>query len=133
MGETVPQTVGPSSGAEAIVVAQTELRSLIHRLADEVASFRGRALAAEARQRELEQLLPVDDPAATPTDAATDAATDAELAVEDAVALAARVAELELENAGLRERLTVAAERTSKLLDRTRFLRQQQVQGGEVG
>ena len=129
MRETVPQKVEPSSGAEAIALAQAELRSLIHRLADEVASFRGRALAAEARQRDLEQVLLVAGQAV----ATADPATDSEFDLEDAVALAARVAELELENAGLRERLALAAERTSRLLERTRFLRQQQEQGGEVG
>ncbi len=129
MRETVPQKVEPSSGAEAIALAQAELRSLIHRLADEVASFRGRALAAEARQRDLEQVLLVAGQAVATADPATDSGFD----LEDAVALAARVAELELENAGLRERLALAAERTSRLLERTRFLRQQQEQGGEVG
>ncbi len=129
MREIVPPTVAPVSGADAIAVAQAELRSLIHRLADEVASFRARALASEARQRDLEQFLIV---AAGQKVATADFATGSESDLEDAVALAARVAELELENDGLRRRLALAAERTSRLLERTRFLRQQQEQGGEV-
>lgn len=128
MRETASQTSGPGGGAEAIVLAQAELRSLIHRLADEVASFRGRALAAEARQRDLEQVLI----AAGPVIATGAADTGSQFDLEDAVALAGRVAELELENDGLRERLALAAERTSRLLVRTRFLRQQQEQGGDV-
>lgn len=131
MRENVSKKVAPTAGADAIVVAQAELRSLIHRLADEVASFRGRALAAEARQRELEQALPADDPVVPPVDAVA----GPEFRPENAVALANRVAELEIENVALRERLALAAERTTRLLERTRFLRQQQEQqqGEEVG
>lgn len=94
-----------------------ELRILVHRLADEAASFRRRAIAAEARSRELEATLAESSAAPAPDDTA---------GVEAGALDPARVAELSAENAELRERLAVAAERTRQLLDRARFLRQQQ-------
>lgn len=111
-----PSTAGGDEAASAVA----ELRILVHRLADEVAAFRRRAIAAEARVREL-------------TAQATEAATEPPQAplgdqppVDPEV-----VARLERENAELRERLGQAAERTRQLLDRARFLRQQQQ--GEAG
>ncbi|HEX5829380.1 MAG TPA: hypothetical protein VFY16_00275 [Gemmatimonadaceae bacterium] len=79
-----------------------ELRQLVANLGDELSGFRRRAQQAEARVRDLESTL------------STGAGADA-----------ARVAELERENAELRARLEEATERTRQLLDRMRFLRQQ--------
>jgi len=83
--------------------AVRELGALIHHLADELASFRRRALLAEARLKELE-------------------------AHEGGVAsfeLATRVTELERENVRLADRLQAASARAKQMLDRVRFLRQQ--------
>jgi len=101
------------SGEAAAAVA--ELRILVHRLADEVAAFRRRALQSETRVRELEAAL-----AAAEAVPAAPSPTDAPLPDPEALA------RLERENAELRERLAQAAERTRQLLDRARFLRQQQ-------
>ncbi|HEU4632135.1 MAG TPA: hypothetical protein VFS08_20460 [Gemmatimonadaceae bacterium] len=107
-----------AAGEAAAAVA--ELRILVHRLADEVAAFRRRAIAAETRVRELEEVqAALERPAAAPV---PDATGDAAGGPPDP----ARVAELERENADLRGRLAQAAERTRQLLDRARFLRQQQ-------
>lgn len=122
-----------SAGVEAVTIAQAELRTLVYRLADEVSSFRRRALAAEARQRELEQALQAH--AAQAQAAATAAAACAPVPDPDVVSvdeLRARVAELEQENGGLRSRLDQATERARLLLERTRFLRQQQEQAEEA-
>ncbi len=85
-----------------------ELETLVHHLADELASFRRRALTAEARLKEIE-------------------------AHEGGVAsfeLAGRVADLERENESLTTRLDAAGTRAKQMLDRVRFLRQQ-AQGAE--
>ena len=103
-----------AAGEAAAAVA--ELRILVHRLADEVAAFRRRAIAAETRVREFEDEAAAEQAAADAlAGAAGDGAPDP-----------ARLAELERENRDLRERLAQAAERTRQLLDRARFLRQQQ-------
>lgn len=85
-----------------------ELELLVRNLAEELAGFRRRALTAEARLRELQE-----DPAA-----------------RSGPPPAERIAELEVENAALRERLDGASSRTRMMLDRVHFLRQQ-VQGGD--
>jgi hypothetical protein len=114
---------------DAVTVALSELRTLVYRLADEVAAFRRRALAAESRQRELEQSLQAMAPApeapaeAPPTD-------DGEAVSYEQ--LLVRVAELDAANAELRQRLEQASQRTRLLLERTRFLRQQQEQPEEL-
>ena len=86
--------------------AYRELELLVRGLGDELATFRRRALLAEARLMELdgEEALP-----------AQPSARD-------------RVIELEEENAALRSRLEMATARTKSMLDRVHFLRQQ-VQG----
>jgi hypothetical protein len=98
-----------------------ELQFLVRNLVDELAGFRRRALAAESRLRELETQAPADGngagAAASPT-------------VPTAV-VPARVAELEGENAMLRARLESAADRTRRMLERVRFLRQQHAAAGE--
>lgn len=86
-----------------------ELVSLVGHLGEELAGFRRRALVAEARVRELEQV--------------------GSAGAEDRT-LRDRVAELEQDNAALRVRLEGATNRTQAMLDRVHFLRQQ-LQGEE--
>jgi predicted nucleic acid-binding Zn-ribbon protein len=79
-----------------------ELEFLVRNLGEELASFRKRAHAAEARLQAI---------------ATRGGGGDA--AAEE------RVTQLEQENAELRARLAEASDRTGKVLDRIRFLRQQ--------
>jgi uncharacterized protein involved in exopolysaccharide biosynthesis len=81
-----------------------ELDYLVRHLGDELASFRRRALHAEARVKDLESALPSGGKAS---------------------------GELARENAELRARLDAARARTTQLLDRVRFVRQQHGKGGE--
>jgi hypothetical protein len=81
--------------------AFAELERLVNHLGDELASFRRRALQAEARVKALEG-----SPGAT------------RVSPE-------RIEKLERENASLRLRLEKARGRTRQMLDRVRFLRQQ--------
>jgi len=78
-----------------------ELEQLVKHLGDELASFRRRALQAEARLKTLEST-----------------------GVKGVVS-PERVQHLERENAGLEKRLASARERTQQMIDRVRFLRQQ--------
>ena len=84
------------------VQAFRELEVLVHNLGEELAGFRKRAHAAEARLQAI---------------ATKGGGGDA--AAEERVAL------LEAENAKLRARLAEASERTAKVLERVHFLRQQ--------
>lgn len=86
----------------ADAVAYRELERLVRNLGEELAAFRKRAQAAESRLQAI---------------ATRGGGGDA--AAEE------RVSQLEAENAALRARLTEASERTGKVLDRVRFLRQQ--------
>ena len=79
---------------------------LVRHLGDELASFRRRALSAEARVKAMEGA----------------GSTNSE-------GLAERVAQLEAENTDLRTRLDAARGRARHMLERVRFLRQQQ-EGG---
>ncbi len=88
--------------------AFSDLEFLVRNLGEELATFRKRAHAAEARLKNL---------GTTP---AGDASAEE------------RLAALEAENARLRERLVQASERTRAMLDRVRFLRQQHVLGGDL-
>ena len=81
-----------------------ELHQLVHHLGDELASFRRRALHAEARVKDLESALPAGGKGS---------------------------GELARENTELRARLDAATARTRQLLDRVRFVRQQHGKGGE--
>ena len=74
---------------------------MVHHLGDELASFRRRALQAEARLKSLEST-----------------------GVKGVVS-PERVQYLERENAGLTTRLEAARARTQQMIDRVRFLRQQ--------
>ncbi len=81
--------------------AFADLDKLVRHLGDELASFRRRALHAEARVKALES-----SPSATRTSPE-------------------RIEKLERENANLKIRLEKARARTRQMLDRVRFLRQQ--------
>lgn len=115
MSAPAPDAPTTPSGDEA-ASAVAELRILVHRLSDEVAAFRRRAITAEGRVRDLEAQVAAAERASAASRA------PAEGAPPDPEALA----RLERENLELRDRLGQAAERTRQLLDRARFLRQQQ-------
>ena len=83
------------------ITAFAELEQLVKHLGDELASFRRRALQAEARLKSLEST-----------------------GVKGVVS-PERVQFLERENAGLTTRLDAARARTQQIIDRVRFLRQQ--------
>ena len=109
-----------ASDTSSVGAAFVELEQLVRHLGEELSAFRRRALQAEARIKSLEQ--------------ERDARADAEAALAkrtDGAPPHPRVAELELENDELRRRLEVATARTRQVLDRVRFLRQQQANGGE--
>lgn len=81
-----------------------QLDQLVRHLGEELSGFRRRAMAAEARVRVLE----------TAMEQGGDSASLERLRI------------LEVENADLRARVDLAAERTRQLLARVHFLRQQQ-------
>lgn len=83
------------------ISAFAELDQLVKHLGDELASFRRRALQAEARLKTFEST-----------------------GVKGVVS-PERVQYLERENAGLTSRLEAARARTQQMIDRVRFLRQQ--------
>ncbi len=84
------------------LAALQDLQRLIGHLGEELASFRARALQAEARLRSLEQSIQPGE-----------------------LFDGARLAQLESENRALRERLDTAAARARDMLQRVHFLRQQ--------
>ena len=86
------------------VTAFLELEHLVRNVGEALAGFRRRALAAETRLREMGEL----GGDGTPTRS---------------------TAELEAEVGQLREKLDRATSRTQQMLERVRFLRQQQVRG----
>jgi len=88
------------------VAAFAELEQLVKHLGDELASFRRRALQAEARIKSLESTG------------------------VKGVMSPERVQFLETENAGLTSRLDAARARTQQMIDRVRFLRQQHDRAG---
>jgi hypothetical protein len=90
-----------SDSARPERVAFSELEQLVKHLGDELASFRRRALQAEAKLKSLEST-----------------------GVKGVVS-PERVQYLERENAGLTTRLEAARARTQQMIDRVRFLRQQ--------
>ena len=136
-----------------------ELDTLVRHLSEQLAGYRRRALAAESRTRELEQVVAERDGTLIEVRAEGQRAhqhralleakvreleAKAELAraevarVQSAFAAAVEAAtpqavesELERENERLRARLTEAAEKTAQLGDRVRFLRQQLGHGAE--
>ena len=90
-----------SDSARPEIAAFAELEQLVKHLGDELASFRRRALQAEARLKGLETT-----------------------GVKGVVS-PERVQFLERENVGLNNRLEAARARTQQMIDRVRFLRQQ--------
>lgn len=101
-----------SNPARPDLAAFAELRFLVQQVGEELSGMRKRAQTAEARLKQI----------ASPS-----------AAVPGAPALAAeeRVAQLEAENARLRERLASAEEKTVKMLEQVRFIRQQHaLEGG---
>jgi predicted nucleic acid-binding Zn-ribbon protein len=97
-----------SDNGPAEQLAFAELDSLVRNLAAELASFRRRALTAEARLKEIEE-----HEGGTPS-----------------VDLAARISELEHDNDRLHARLDAATKKAKQMLDRVKFLRQQ-ARGGD--
>jgi hypothetical protein len=98
-----------SDNERSEAIAFRELSTLVRHLGDELASFRRRAQVAESRLKAME--------------VATAGTPNTEGIVE-------RVAELEAENQVLRNRLDAARGRARHMLERVRFLRQQQ-EGGK--
>ena len=92
------------------IAAFLELETLVRHLGDELASFRRRALVAEARVREID-------------------GAGSEPLMQQQRELSDRCASLERENASLKERLDGATARTGQMLDRVRFIRQQTQNG----
>lgn len=93
-----------SDSARPEAAAFRELQLVVRNLADELASFRRRALTAEARLRELEGSM---------------------TAAADPSELLGKVEELERRNAELDARVDEARSRAEQMLERVRFLRQQ--------
>ena len=92
-----------SDHARPDVEAVRELETLVRQMAEQLASFRRRALSAEERLRHLDT---TDDQADPPR-------------------VRERIRALEQENASLRGRLEAATTRTRSVLERVHFLRQQ--------
>src|SRR5215203_3563628 len=92
-------------------LAFRELEQLVRHLGDELAGFRRRALVAEARVRDLENV-------------------ESQPGIRQQRELGDRLNQLEHDNAVLRGRLEAATARTVAMLDRVRFIRQQ-AQGAE--
>ncbi len=90
-------------------LAFRELATLVRHLGDELASFRRRAQTAESRLKAIEAQGQ---------------------GVVNAEGLTERIAQLETENQDLRNRLDAARGRARHMLERVRFLRQQQ-EGGK--
>jgi len=93
-----------SNPARPDLEAFRELETLVRNLGEELAAFRKRALAAEARLKAI---------------ATKGGGAGGGTAAEE------RVTHLEEENRRLQSRLDDASERTRKMLERVRFLRQQ--------
>ena len=140
-------------------IAFSELDTLVRNLSDQLAGYRRRALSAESRTRELEQVVAARDGTwiegradglrstqaralleakVRELEAKAEVARAELLRAQAAFAAAAEAAtpnavesELARENARLRARLAEAGERTTQLGERVRFLRQQVGQGAE--
>ena len=140
-------------------IAFRELDTLVRNLSDQLAGYRRRALSAELRTRELEQLVAERDGTLIEVradglrsnqaralleakvrelEARADFAKAEVVRVQAAFAAAAEAAtpqavdsELARENERLRARLSEAGEKMTQLGERVRFLRQQVGQGAE--
>jgi len=115
---------------------------LVARLGEEMASFRRRAHGAESRVRELEEELRrarEEVAAAFAAAALAPSAPERAAGPFDEVATSPplsdderdRLATLQRENEELRARLEGATSRTTQMLERLRFLRQQHTLGGQ--
>jgi predicted RNase H-like nuclease (RuvC/YqgF family) len=91
------------------LAAFRELEALVRHLGDELAGFRKRALQAETRLKQFESAAGSGKP--TPE----------------------KLAALERENRNLRSRLAKATERTHAMVERVRFLREQQQSSTATG
>jgi predicted nucleic acid-binding Zn-ribbon protein len=91
-----------SASVRPEIAAFQDLAQLVRHLEDELASFRRRALTAEARLKEIESVTGSDP---------------------------SELAALKRENAELTARLDAASTRTRALLDRVHFVRQQATRG----
>lgn len=144
------------------VAAFRELDSLVRKLTEQLAGYRRRAMAAEAKARELEVSLERSvekgeaalaaaraetaalrrlledsrqqpparaDEGATPDGSQVGVAPLADVTLDSSDL--STYGDIALENERLRARLGEARERTSVLVDRVRFLRQQMSQGAE--
>lgn len=140
-------------------VAFRELDTLVRNLSDQLAGYRRRALSAESRTRELEQLVAERDGTLIEVradglrsqqaralleakvrelEAKAEVARAEVVRVQAAFAAAAEAAtpqavdsELARDNERLRTRLAEAGEKTAQLAERVRFLRQQIGHGAE--
>ena len=92
-----------SASARPEIAAFQDLAQLVRHLEDELASFRRRALTAEARLKEIESVTGGDP---------------------------SELAALKRENEELAGRLDAASTRTRALLDRVHFVRQQATRSG---
>ncbi|MES2525134.1 MAG: hypothetical protein V4617_20750 [Gemmatimonadota bacterium] len=143
------------------VIAFRELDELVRKLTEQLAAYRRRALAAEAKTRELEQGIEraVEKGEAALSAARAETATVRRL-LEDALSAGdtsrgdtelfpapasaesvdralpdpsdlslSSYGDIAVENERLRSKLGEARERTTVLVERVRFLRQQMVQG----
>ena len=141
------------------VIAFRELDTLVRKITDQLAGYRRRALAAEGKARELEQRLDraVEKGEAALAAARAEAVslrrvlddvrsqsegqslTDVSLSLDPPVGASATrnstdlsaYGDIAVENERLRARLGEARERTSRLVERVRFLRQQMTHGAE--
>ena len=98
-----------SNPARPDVAAFGTLSFLIHQVGEELSGFRQRALQAESRLKTIAA-----------------GSGGSSLAAEE------RVAQLEAENARLKERLSLAEAQAVKMLEQVTFLRQQHVLEGEA-
>ena len=92
----------PDTQTRPEIAAFRELQQLVRHLGDELAAFRRRALQAEARVKQFDAAMSSEKP--TPE----------------------RLAALQRENKELKARLKESTERTQRMLERVRFLREQQ-------
>ena len=114
------------------VTAFRELDTLVRNLSEQLAGYRRRALASEARARELEQQIAVvEAKLGAAIESARRPVTTSRAVTSEAPTPTASAPELQLENDRLRERLADARERTVQVADRVRFLRQQLTGGAE--
>lgn len=112
-----PRTKGPDAATGAFA----DLRRTVNLLGEELAGFRKRAQTAEARVRELEKDLKKSEERAIRAEVRAEAPASPDQ-------ISVREAELARENEQLRRRLGVVTKRVRVLLERLRFIREQESQ-----